>query len=611
MANGPPTPPPADAIEMDDETRTTSSSMLQTAESSTDVPETSTSTASTVGGSPRQQTQETPAEATPSSAIYQKYIPKLLDHSASLRFSELIDDAVRADLAQLDGDHELGRLQITIPLVLSYMITDDLPLARSALRRMNHFFRDIPIVQTLGSLLVAVSGRDYAQIYNRAEALVDFVTLPSFPSRDLGRIIHNIVPNFVNHFRSQTLLLLTRAYTSLPMRLAVVYIGLPPDKVQSCWSFTHVHVAVALTYLAVMTVNGWTYDPTTETFVPPKGKSKGPTASTLVQAQAVASDGSSVIETEAEVARSTTHLNAVGEEERWVTLQFSWSGKPYSLDIADSDRVFDLKTAIHDLTRVPPERQKILGLVKGKLPPDQGRISELKLVTGKKFTLLGTPEGDEIKDPSQLADLPDVVNDLDFDFTQDPAAVAAYKNDQRNIRKVKEASEKLNVNVIHPLREGKKLLVLDIDYTILDTKPLTSGSLPPAECARPGLHEFLEAVYPYYDMLDKTCMFTVFSERDGKEWQHSVKALQIIWNHFPQFNASNTIHIDDLSRNFALNPQSGLKIHAFKNAHTPQSLADRELWKLSRYLIHIANLPDFKTVSHKAWKEVAKSLPPS
>lgn len=34
---------------------------------------------------------------------------------------------------------------------------------------------------------------------------------------------------------------------------------------------------------------------------------------------------------------------------------------------------------------------------------------------------------------------------------------------------------------------------------ILDTKPLISGSLPPAECARPGLHEFLEAIYPYYD----------------------------------------------------------------------------------------------------------------
>ncbi|KAG5637764.1 hypothetical protein H0H81_003331 [Sphagnurus paluster] len=163
------------------------------------------------------------------------------------------------------------------------------------------------------------------------------------------------------------------------------------------------------------------------------------------------------------------------------------------------NRVFDLKAAIHDLTKVPPERQKILGLVKGRLPPDQGRIVDLRLTPGKKFSLIGTPEGDEIKDPSQLESLPDVLNDLDVDFSDNLAASNAYKNDQRNIRKVKEATEKLDINIIHPLRPGKKLLVLDIDYTILDTKPLTSGTLPPAECARPRLHEFLEAIYPYYD----------------------------------------------------------------------------------------------------------------
>lgn len=96
------------------------------------------------------------------------------------------------------------------------------------------------------------------------------------------------------------------------------------------------------------------------------------------------------------------------------------------------------------------------------------------------------------------------------------AASNRYQHDARNIRKVQEAIKNLSVNIIHPLRQGKKLLVLDIDYSklasdrymqqyltdcvaILDTKPLTSGSLPPAECARPGLHEFLEAIYPYYD----------------------------------------------------------------------------------------------------------------
>jgi hypothetical protein len=65
---------------------------------------------------------------------------------------------------------------------------------------------------------------------------------------------------------------------------------------------------------------------------------------------------------------------------------------------------------------------------------------------------------------SELEFLPDVVNDLDVDFADNPAAAAVYKNDQRNIRKVKEATEKFQINIIHPLREGKRLLVLDIDY---------------------------------------------------------------------------------------------------------------------------------------------------
>ena len=58
-----------------------------------------------------------------------------------------------------------------------------------------------------------------------------------------------------------------------------------------------------------------------------------------------------------------------------------------------------------------------------------------------------------------------MLNDLDVDFVENLAASAAYQQDQRNIRKVKEATEKLQVNIIHPLREGKKLLVLDIDYS--------------------------------------------------------------------------------------------------------------------------------------------------
>ena len=53
------------------------------------------------------------------------------------------------------------------------------------------------------------------------------------------------------------------------------------------------------------------------------------------------------------------------------------------------------------------------------------------------------------------------------------------------------------------------------------------------------------------------------------------------------------------SRNFALNPKEGIKISPFKAAHTPEGQADRELEKLTRYLLHVANVEDFRTLSHK------------
>lgn len=67
--------------------------------------------------------------------------------------------------------------------------------------------------------------------------------------------------------------------------------------------------------------------------------------------------------------------------------------------------------------------------------------------------------------PSELGNLPDVVNDLDVDFTENMVASNRYQHDARNIRKVQEATKALQVNIIHPLRQGKKLLVLDIDYS--------------------------------------------------------------------------------------------------------------------------------------------------
>jgi hypothetical protein len=54
------------------------------------------------------------------------------------------------------------------------------------------------------------------------------------------------------------------------------------------------------------------------------------------------------------------------------------------------------------------------------------------------------------------------------------------------------------------------------------------------------------------------------------------------------------------SRNFALNPREGLKISAFKDAHTEGAAQDRELVRLGDYLVRISSTPDFQTLDHRA-----------
>lgn len=80
-------------------------------------------------------------------------------------------------------------------------------------------------------------------------------------------------------------------------------------------------------------------------------------------------------------------------------------------------------------------------------------------------TAFGVRNNGRLRTHLELENLPDVMNDLDVDFTENLAAVNRYRHDGRNIRKVKEMSDKLQVNLITPLRPGKKLLVLDIDYS--------------------------------------------------------------------------------------------------------------------------------------------------
>jgi len=117
-------------------------------------------------------------------------------------------------------------------------------------------------------------------------------------------------------------------------------------------------------------------------------------------------------------------------------------------------------------------------------------------------------------------------------------------------------------------------------------------------------------------VLDKTSMFQIIStNRSGKKVTHHVKPLQIIWSKFAQWNNHNTVHIDDLSRNFALNLGSGLKCTAYYRKKKKKRSAsgagdgskDSELLGLGRFLELLATnekvYDTFQDVDFQFWQD--------
>ncbi|CAL8079387.1 unnamed protein product [Orchesella dallaii] len=176
-----------------------------------------------------------------------------------------------------------------------------------------------------------------------------------------------------------------------------------------------------------------------------------------------------------------------------------------------------------------------------------------------------------------------------------------------------------------PVRDGKKLLVLDIDHTLYDDGP---GLL------RPSLHQFLKAAYVNYDiaiwsatppltvfskleamgvlnhpsydiacMLDISAMIEIdYSLAGEPEKNVKVKPLCVLWNYIPSCSQKNTIMIDDMQKNFKLNPQCGLCIEAYHPRNLEDAEQDTMLVELEQYLNHIANVKDFTTLDHSAWR---------
>ncbi|CAN2387344.1 phosphoprotein phosphatase activity [Pristimantis euphronides] len=306
-----------------------------------------------------------------------------------------------------------------------------------------------------------------------------------------------------------------------------------------------------------------------------------------------------------------------------LSLIIRWGGQEFPLSaLSEEDTVMDLKHSLKSLTGVLPERQKLLGLkYKGKPADNSVKLGVLKLKPNTKIMMMGTRE-ESLEDV--LAPPPDndyVVNDFDIE-----EEVFEVENREENLAKISRRVKAYKVEVLNPPREGKKLLVLDVDYTLFDHRSCAETGL---ELMRPYLHEFLTSAYEDYDIviwsatsmkwieakmksgfLGVCLLAAVFRGSDihacnvhaGLGFMLPVKPLGVIWGKYGEFyTKKNTIMFDDIGRNFLMNPQNGLKIRPFMKAHLNRD-KDKELLKLSEYLKEIAKLEDLSDLNHKHWE---------
>jgi ubiquitin-like domain-containing CTD phosphatase 1 len=66
------------------------------------------------------------------------------------------------------------------------------------------------------------------------------------------------------------------------------------------------------------------------------------------------------------------------------------------------------------------------------------------------------------------------------------------------LAKINKRIKDYKIEVLNEPREGKNLLVLDIDYTLFDHRSVGESG---AELMRPYLHEFLSSAYEHYDIV--------------------------------------------------------------------------------------------------------------
>jgi ubiquitin-like domain-containing CTD phosphatase 1 len=153
-------------------------------------------------------------------------------------------------------------------------------------------------------------------------------------------------------------------------------------------------------------------------------------------------------------------------------------GNEFVVVLRSNNTVGDLKRKIEEITSVRCERQKLVGLdgsAKKKIKlTDEYTLEQLEIKETHKFTLIGTADKNIIKEAHELeGGMPLVINDLDDDSqttSDEDVSNYAVQDHVKNMIQLKKRIDECEIHLINEPRRGKKLCVIDIDYTIFDCK---------------------------------------------------------------------------------------------------------------------------------------------
>ncbi|KAG2157521.1 hypothetical protein DEU56DRAFT_765070 [Suillus clintonianus] len=239
MAQAPPTPPPMSATELRDEAR---DSIIASSAESSDPTVSSNSSGSAA---------EIPPQLPAAQDIYQQIFPQLSDLAEQRNFIGITNIA---ELHDLNGsnDKSYSRLLLIAPLVLAYMVLDDLTPAQHALARLPENVSLHPLSRALAALLASASERKYENTYSRAQELFQMSQQSDFPDPRLGKTVGLLVNDFLDAFRKNTFTLVSRAFACLHVTEAQKLLGLGRKEV-----------------LAIANNNHWQFDSASGILRPP------------------------------------------------------------------------------------------------------------------------------------------------------------------------------------------------------------------------------------------------------------------------------------------------------------------------------------------------------